>query len=388
MFQGTDKIQDFIRQASSLNAVNTMYYAGMIVLALFAHSVLVPAHTMSEPYLYLMTASWLLAVMGVIKTAMQVSIVMQRNVSDCQFELLIAMGNAISTLLIYMSLKLAGDFSIMVSLLDAFLPTALFVLITPLTWRKKNIAYVGFFGFLEWVLLLAVLGWTGLTMYTLLDNEKWFALMSNATVLISPLFIRWIKQRHYEALKERMHQELYTDPLTQIGNRKYFYDYYDKLRQKNKLSETNFDGLATIFVDIDYFKQYNDHYGHEQGDGCLAEVAQFLEVLAQELGLSAYRLGGEEFLLCGDVSKSAWQEIMENPLLKKWRNGEISLPMQHVSSPTGKLTLSGGACLVAREEVYTLNAVGITKRADEQLYKAKNNGRSILCVWDALEQTN
>lgn len=382
MFHGTDKIHDFIRQASSLHVVNAVYFIALVVLTLFCH------HTQVRhpdfPWLLSGVSGGLLALMSV-KLVFHCTGWLSKHVSDEQFELLVAAANVI---LAYAIVRLIQDVSAGSSLkplIDSFLPMALFVLVTPLTWRKSQIRYEGFYGFIEWSLLIFVLYWLSTILWFQLQSEAWFGLMSNVVVFLSPLFVRAIRQRHLKKLHDKMHLEIYIDPLTQISNRKYFYDFYDRMRERNKKHALHGDGVGVFFVDIDYFKQYNDHYGHEQGDACLHRVAQFLKSIADRLGLSVFRLGGEEFVICGAVTQEQWHAILADPLMLSWAQGDLHLDIPHDKSPKNKVTLSAGASMVLREEMYALNAVGVTQKADSYLYKAKEGGRSRLCVAETVE---
>ena len=180
----------------------------------------------------------------------------------------------------------------------------------------------------------------------------------------------------WKTIKEKIHKEIYIDPLTNISNRKHFYDFYDKTREKNKTQPLSELGLCVIFIDIDYFKQYNDHYGHDEGDKCLLHVAGFINRLGDKLGLKAFRYGGEEFLLCGLVSKSSWDGFLKSEILLKWKSGKLDLNTPHVASKRKQLTLSGGINFVSSEMIHKMNAAGVVVDADKNLYLSKENGRN------------
>lgn len=382
MFHGTDKIHDFIRQASSLHVVNAVYFIALVVLTLFCHH----AEVQHPEYPGLLAAisAGLVALLSV-KLVFHCTGWLSRHVSDEQFELLVAATNASLAYAIVCVIQDASQMVQLNPLLDSFLPMALFVLVTPLTWRKSHVRYEGVYGFVEWSLLLFVLYWLSTILWLQIQQGAWFGLMSNIVVFLSPLFVRAIRQRHLRKLHDKMHLEIYIDPLTQISNRKHFYDFYDKMREKNKKHALHGDGIGVFFVDIDYFKQYNDHYGHEQGDACLHSVAQFLKSMADRLGLAVFRLGGEEFVLCGAVTQDRWQTILADPLMQSWIHGDLTLDIPHDKSPKNRVTLSAGASMVLREEMYALNAVGVTQKADSYLYKAKEGGRARLCIAETVE---
>lgn len=104
--------------------------------------------------------------------------------------------------------------------------------------------------------------------------------------------------RHLQVELEQANAELRRlvtlDGLTQIANRRRFDEY---LTQEWLRSAREQQPLALVFCDIDYFKPYNDTYGHQAGDDCLRQVAQTLETVAHRPADLAARYGGEEFAL-------------------------------------------------------------------------------------------
>jgi len=378
MFQGPNKIQDFVRQASSLNMVTTAYSIGLSILLVFFMQ-LEGRNDISD--FYLNGAISVILVAFFVKFMMQFTSGLRGVIKEEEFELIVALLNTLSTFFAAKAISLISiNSSSYIDLFHAFIPTLLFILITPLTWRKKHKAYVGIFGFFEWVILLSVAIWVCTIVTTIINNEQWALLFTNVIIFLSPFVIKTLGQRHVDLLTERMHKEIYVDPLTKVFNRKCFYDAYDKIREKNKNKNMKSDGLAIFFIDIDHFKKYNDYYGHDKGDDCLFNVSSFLQKLADELNLTLYRIGGEEFLMCGEVFHIDWESIMVNSKIKRWIDGGLSLPHEHIKAPSGKVTLSGGLAFIKKEEIYSLNAVGVSKSADVCLFKAKETGRGKLVV--------
>ena len=126
-----------------------------------------------------------------------------------------------------------------------------------------------------------------------------------------------------------------------------------------------------MMVDIDYFKQYNDTYGHLEGDEALVKVATTLKKTFCRAGDFVFRLGGEEFgILLADSSKD--NSIM---LASKLLRNISDLEIEHKNSSVDKnLSISIGICsiipLINDEENYLI------KCADEALYRAKESGRN------------
>jgi diguanylate cyclase (GGDEF)-like protein len=369
--QGSDKINDFIKQAASLYVVNTVYFVSLMVLCLFVFHVSDLQAGWLENVPVLMAGSFL-AVVFLFKLAMHYYTGMQSILSEEQFELIVAVLNVFVTFSLVEALAILPANESTLLLLYSFLPTMLWVLISPLTWNKTHASFAGFYGFLEWTLLLSVLAWSLQTIFVLYQMGSHLALGSNLIVLASPFFLRFIRQRHMAKLSQKMHVEIYTDPLTGISNRKCFYDYYDGLRQQNRDRQFKKDGMMVLFIDIDHFKQYNDYYGHDAGDDCLAYVAQYLAELAEERpGWQVFRYGGEEFLMCAPISESEWLSLPEEPLFSTWVAGEMPLDRLHEPTERGVLTISGGGCFISAENMYKSNAGSVTKLADKRLYQAK-----------------
>lgn len=170
-----------------------------------------------------------------------------------------------------------------------------------------------------------------------------------------------------------LHAEAYNDTLTGISNRRAFEATFRKRLKQNSNSPTAF-GL--MLIDVDYFKTYNDHYGHLAGDQCLQMVAHALhETLNSNphgQGASVYRIGGEEFAVLMEDAQPDTLHTLCNTLVNTIRDMHIP----HIARPDDldKLTISSGACFipahtqVPRETVLT--------RTDHHLYQAKQQGRN------------
>lgn len=158
------------------------------------------------------------------------------------------------------------------------------------------------------------------------------------------------------------------DGLTQIPNRRTFDETL--ARHWQHLSNTQ-QPLSAILCDIDYFKRYNDTYGHQQGDSCLISVAQALHnSLPDETGLAA-RYGGEEFIfLLPNTELEAASAIAEQAR----RNIEL-LNLEHRASEIAKhVTLSLGVASIIPSSDFC--AKQLIEAADSALYQSKENGRN------------
>jgi diguanylate cyclase (GGDEF)-like protein len=160
-----------------------------------------------------------------------------------------------------------------------------------------------------------------------------------------------------------------TDQLTGLGNRRRMDEDLDRVHARAlRLGRTY--GIA-IF-DIDYFKRYNDHYGHVAGDGALRDVASCIELIVRA-GECAYRYGGEEFLVLmpdcglGDVVSTAADRIRQSVV-------HAAIPHEARPSEPHVVTVSGGvSCWMPGS---LLSAREVLEEADQALYEAKTAGRN------------
>ncbi len=159
----------------------------------------------------------------------------------------------------------------------------------------------------------------------------------------------------------------YTDTLTSMHNRRYFNLVYERELKRARRTHSY---ITFMMLDIDYFKQYNDTYGHIEGDYALKSVAKVLKKTLVRASDFVFRLGGEEFgvlLTQTDESSSA---KLAYEIGKQVRDEMI----EHSGSKVNKyLTISiGVVCCIADD---ALNEDILISRADEMLYQAKETGR-------------
>lgn len=157
------------------------------------------------------------------------------------------------------------------------------------------------------------------------------------------------------------------DSLTGLGNRRLFEQALDtefgrSIRQPNSLS--------LIMLDIDYFKRYNDAYGHVAGDHCLAEVAQVVKNGCLRKADLAVRYGGEEFaVLLPDTDIHGALLVAE-----QIRSSVIAKNISHSGSPNGYVTVSLGCYSFVPTRLDSTEV--LIRRADAALYQAKHSGRN------------
>ena len=165
------------------------------------------------------------------------------------------------------------------------------------------------------------------------------------------------------------------DGMTGLYNRRIFDDYVERLWRQSR-RESN--SVAIIFVDIDFFKVYNDLYGHQAGDDCLKRIARCIARGAKRPFDFAARYGGEEFVLVlygppDEYARSVPEQIRRDVL-------ELAIP--HAGSQAGKyVTVSVGLAFARPETSRSL--AGAIQTADEALYQAKREGRNRVVFKDA-----
>jgi len=165
-----------------------------------------------------------------------------------------------------------------------------------------------------------------------------------------------------------------TDGLTGLANRRAF---DEKLAADWAIAVREQLNIAVVIVDVDYFKFYNDHYGHLAGDDCLRAIASHLGGAVLRASDLPARYGGEEFviLLPGTTDHGAAE------MADRVRRAVHTANLPHAASPLGRLTVSLGAASMA--PTLTDLPTTLITRADQALYRAKQAGRNQLCMAQA-----
>ncbi|HEX5338888.1 MAG TPA: diguanylate cyclase, partial [Gallionella sp.] len=204
------------------------------------------------------------------------------------------------------------------------------------------------------------------------DETKGFELGA-VDYITKPISLPIVKARvntHVTLKKKSDHLEKLTclDGLTNIANRRRFDDFFQQ--EWNRASRTQ-KAISVILMDVDFFKHYNDHYGHSAGDTILAKVARSLsDTPARNTDLVA-RFGGEEFIaVLPETSIEHARAIAE-----KMRHNVECLDIPHAySQASNKITASFGVATTIPSRNATSSE--LIKAADSALYKAKESGRN------------
>jgi diguanylate cyclase (GGDEF)-like protein len=179
-------------------------------------------------------------------------------------------------------------------------------------------------------------------------------------------------QQELQASNQTLQAHALQDGLTGLANRRSF---DAGLREEWERALRHGRSLALIMLDADYFKQYNDTYGHPAGDACLRSVAQAILAGQSRPGDLSARYGGEEMaVLLPDTDLDGALAVAE-----RIRTAILALQIAHAGSPFGMVTISAGvaACMPVQNSG---SAAQLLEAADRALYLAKTGGRNRCCT--------
>lgn len=218
---------------------------------------------------------------------------------------------------------------------------------------------------------------------TISHNRIWHGVIKNkkkdggfywVDATIYPVFNSYGEKSGYTAIriditdKKRVEELLIVDALTGVYNRRHFNEIFPRAINTAKRERKY---ISLIILDIDHFKQYNDTYGHQEGDEALIKVAHALKAQMKRATDLCFRLGGEEFgvvfeSLSPDEAFAFADDI---------RASVEALTIEHRNNTAGAyVTVSAG--LVTRKTVNSIDPDMLYKAADELLYQAKESGRN------------
>ena len=238
------------------------------------------------------------------------------------------------------------------------------------------------------VFLITAFAWVGIALYQMGRNDfgrlqlYGFCLISNIGVshillmvggwwlpvvptsialLTAPLVTRLHKLNRLQALSE-------IDELTQLANRRSFQNHLSTEWQRALRSRSS---ISLILCDVDYFKLYNDNYGHPQGDECLRQVARAIGKSVRRPDDLAARYGGEEFVILLPNTDAEGAQLVAKDAATYVR----ALQMEHKASKVADhVTISLGVTTVTPQEGLSISTLVDT--ADLGLYEAKRRGRN------------
>ena len=216
------------------------------------------------------------------------------------------------------------------------------------------------------------------------DEIKGFELgaVDYITKPFNPVIVRARVKTHLELKRYRdfLEDMSLIDGLTGIPNRRKFDEYYETTWNL-AIREEHYHSI--LMLDIDLFKLYNDHYGHQAGDECIVKIAQALQGMVKRKTDLVARYGGEEFVcILPDTPKEDAFELAE-----MLRLGIEALNIEHATSTVSKcVTVSVGVSTI--RPIDGMVDQGLIKAADDALYCSKEKGRNRVTHFDTLETTS
>ncbi|RNF28591.1 diguanylate cyclase [Massilia aurea] len=213
-------------------------------------------------------------------------------------------------------------------------------------------------------------------------------LIGAAVVLIAAVFALFARKliRQF-AIRDRLDQKLrayshdlrrdnlglqelaHTDKLTQLANRRRFDEVLAHELRHARIAGTP---TALLLLDVDYFKKFNDRYGHPAGDACLQEVGRILAAQVNRNRDLPARYGGEEFaVILPDTELAGALAVAE-----RLRHEIQALQLPHQESPSGVVTASIGVAVLVRASGSDADPGDLVAHADRHLYNAKHAGRN------------
>lgn len=190
---------------------------------------------------------------------------------------------------------------------------------------------------------------------------------------INPRIVRARVRTHLtlKAQADLLRHWVYIDGLTGVHNRRHF---DERLTDEWARAVRSGTRLSVLLIDVDFFKRYNDRYGHQSGDDCLRRIAAALRATLKRPGDMVARYGGEEFVcLLPDTALAG-----ALTLAAEMGSAVRALQIEHATSdPLPVVSVSAGACCKPDDAVGS--AAALLREADAQLYIAKSRGRNQAC---------
>lgn len=206
------------------------------------------------------------------------------------------------------------------------------------------------------------------------DEIRWFMMRVTPFDFVSEHYFVISHQNITERkiVEDKIRDLARIDGLTQIPNRRSFDNFIsEEWKRCLRLQKP----ISLAIIDLYHFKLLNDTYGHQSGDECLIKVGQVLKTFVNRPSDICARYGGEEFVLV--LGNTSLKEA--KVLLKSLLNKIVGLNIQNSNSPT-ELFLTASIGLAEMVPSYGTNESELISKADDMLYKAKENGRNrVVC---------
>ena len=160
-----------------------------------------------------------------------------------------------------------------------------------------------------------------------------------------------------------------TDKLTGVSSRKYCLERLDEELQRSKKLKNSF---SVLMVDVDHFKEINDHYGHLVGDVILKDIARVIKDNTRQIDLMG-RYGGEEFLIILTETAVDQARFAAERIRTAVENKSVTAYDEHLS-----VTISIG---ISSFPMHAIDVASLIDISDKALYKAKESGRNRVVVY-------
>ncbi|MCA9562709.1 MAG: diguanylate cyclase [Myxococcales bacterium] len=184
---------------------------------------------------------------------------------------------------------------------------------------------------------------------------------------LTELFVRLRTHLELKRLREVLQHKASIDGLTEVANRHRFEEYLSENWSRATRSSSE---LSLVMIDVDYFKGYNDHFGHTRGDLCLKRIAQILRKSAKRPTDLVCRYGGEEFACLLPDTDLAGAATIAQRMLEGVRGAQIPHPVSPLRS---RVTISCG--VASTSPGLDCPPTSLVEAADAKLYQAKHAGR-------------
>lgn len=202
-------------------------------------------------------------------------------------------------------------------------------------------------------------------------------------ILVFIIYWMWLTRRREQVLKQALEnyrhmleQQVRKDSLTGLANRRALDEVLEREWMRAVRDERP---LAALIMDIDFFKGYNDFYGHLAGDDCLQRVAQVLQTHVQRATDMIFRYGGEEFVVLLPNTDLPDARQLAEKLCQALQHQRI----ENQASPLGGVvTISVGVACIQPRHDSTGNGHSLLEQADTALYTAKHAGRNQVAIYD------
>jgi diguanylate cyclase (GGDEF)-like protein len=166
-----------------------------------------------------------------------------------------------------------------------------------------------------------------------------------------------------------LRSQTFSDGLTGVANRRHFDVAIDKEQRRAKRNNAS---LSLLMIDIDCFKAYNDHYGHQQGDQCLIQVSAALAAMLHRSTDLLARYGGEEFAIILPDTDADQAMLMAEAL----RQRVLGLGIEHRCAAEGNRHVTVSVGLATHSQAQPFDVPALIGAADRALYAAKHAGRN------------